>query len=615
MMEHRCIKAPKAGQKKSLNISSNDAGERVTLEYSQSKSSGSISSTCAECQLTVSIKKHQRSDKISKELVPGHYSSDCRISKRITSPDEQYLSHCLELIQISAAKAASFNISVTWSPSKNSYSTDSLPLQRNVSIVGSLLPDAVSPSKNWIVGSGTRRKTMIDTLRSPLFRHGTADNDTYFEANSLASIKASLDSHHFGSLDGFSLCSSPMAEKETPKQMCGQRSQYMSSTTSTFSDLSFCPWTAMSHGTLQCTWSNGIPHFMFSMDNERDVYVTRPSKCASSDGTSLDWTYFFHLSASGSNRKDFDFRRSESDMVGRMNVSAPRYTLRADNSKIMETEFVLYGDNEHLEEELESLSYDMGGKHRMLPGKVSKFFKPLHLPKHRPNTSIWGTSTSLDFSPSKSEQVQDDDCDLDHTGRPNLSKGNIPSNFELAAIVVTEQIQVPQQETEVSGWGLSFLKKTKEKQAIINCQSAQAFSNLGRPSKLEASMDILVPAGYHGGPKTRNGGPSNLIERWRSGGQCDCGGWDSGCPLTVLNIRSNTEELNPASQSKGVDKCFYLFPKGDEGRAPTIKIANIQKGLYYIDFQSKLSALQCFSIAVAVIHNTNPTLRPKSQIC
>ncbi|KAI4368432.1 hypothetical protein MLD38_016989 [Melastoma candidum] len=48
-----------------------------------------------------------------------------------------------------------------------------------------------------------------------------------------------------------------------------------------------------------------------------------------------------------------------------------------------------------------------------------------------------------------------------------------------------------------------------------------------------------IPSGLHGMPRTTaTRGPSNHIERWKSGGKCDCGGWDLGCPLTFLEARS-----------------------------------------------------------------------------
>jgi hypothetical protein len=60
---------------------------------------------------------------------------------------------------------------------------------------------------------------------------------------------------------------------------------------------------------------------------------------------------------------------------------------------------------------------------------------------------------------------------------------------------------------------------------------------------VEKIMSIVIPGGIHGGPKTRDGGTSSLIDRWKSGGCCDCGGWDEGCPLTVFHRRLGDGEV------------------------------------------------------------------------
>ncbi|RRT47041.1 hypothetical protein B296_00027560 [Ensete ventricosum] len=49
----------------------------------------------------------------------------------------------------------------------------------------------------------------------------------------------------------------------------------------------------------------------------------------------------------------------------------------------------------------------------------------------------------------------------------------------------------------------------------------------------EDNTVIVLPGGTHG--SSTDGKPPSLIERWRSGGVCDCGGWDEGCRLTVLS--------------------------------------------------------------------------------
>lgn len=103
----------------------------------------------------------------------------------------------------------------------------------------------------------------------------------------------------------------------------------------------------------------------------------------------------------------------------------------------------------------------------------------------------------------------------------NLLGKNVPTNFEVAAIVVKEHVPFNCLDKVEGGWGLKFLKKLPSE----GCGKNEDYSN---------SMNIVIPAGIHGGPKTRDGLPSSLIDRWKSGGCCDCGGWDEGCPLTVF---------------------------------------------------------------------------------
>ncbi|KAE9459583.1 hypothetical protein C3L33_08552, partial [Rhododendron williamsianum] len=57
------------------------------------------------------------------------------------------------------------------------------------------------------------------------------------------------------------------------------------------------------------------------------------------------------------------------------------------------------------------------------------------------------------------------------------------------------------------------------------------------PNLLDLSaVNVVTPCGNHGLPSTDSRGPSPLLDRWRLGGGCDCGGWDIACPLTFLAI-------------------------------------------------------------------------------
>lgn len=140
-------------------------------------------------------------------------------------------------------------------------------------------------------------------------------------------------------------------------------------------------------------------------------------------------------------------------------------------------------------------------------------------------------------------------CGLDET---DLLETNVPTNFELAAIVVKDHL--PSHDLDkVGGWGLKFLNKSGVNHTTLQSESCN--QNTGDCS---SSISILVPAGLHGGPRTTHGGPSSLVDRWKSGGCCDCGGWDEGCPLTVLQRRTINEEILSHADTQGECKSVDL---------------------------------------------------------
>lgn len=135
-------------------------------------------------------------------------------------------------------------------------------------------------------------------------------------------------------------------------------------------------------------------------------------------------------------------------------------------------------------------------------------------------------------------------------------------------------------ETKESGQQVSDLQPTHELAAIVVklphgstrhlCSSAQQDHNCARviesgsreevggcSGREDFSMTVILPGGNHGLPG--KGEPSPLIERWKSGGSCDCGGWDLGCKLRVL---ANQCEVIRGSSSANIQSTagrFELF--------------------------------------------------------
>ncbi|PWA83427.1 hypothetical protein CTI12_AA168660 [Artemisia annua] len=121
---------------------------------------------------------------------------------------------------------------------------------------------------------------------------------------------------------------------------------------------------------------------------------------------------------------------------------------------------------------------------------------------------------------------------------------------------------------------------------------------LGKAEKDESqdyfSTTVILPGGHHSVP--RKGEPSPLIERWRSGGVCDCGGWDVGCRLRTLTNKVESERRSNSPES------FNLFFQGDEmnGR-PFFSLSPLKEGIFSVEYSTPLSLLHAFSICISVI--------------
>ncbi|KAJ9548308.1 hypothetical protein OSB04_020851 [Centaurea solstitialis] len=112
------------------------------------------------------------------------------------------------------------------------------------------------------------------------------------------------------------------------------------------------------------------------------------------------------------------------------------------------------------------------------------------------------------------------------------------------------------------------------------------------------STTVILPGGSHGVPS--KGEPSPLIDRWRSGGACDCGGWDMGCRLRTLGnqVPSSGSRSNKVHTTGGQ---FQLFFQGEaENKRPTFSLSPLKEGIFSVEYNSSLSHLQAFSICISV---------------
>uniref|UniRef100_A0A5B7B7C3 DUF3527 domain-containing protein n=1 Tax=Davidia involucrata TaxID=16924 RepID=A0A5B7B7C3_DAVIN len=624
-MENTIFDLEKDGQKKEDSFQS--LGKDIEVADDSSMSKRLVKKVNPECVMILNVKESRtRESCIQESFLQGILSLENRIPKYIISFDERYLRRCLELIYISASKATSFNISSDFLGSSETgvlsngsssqkissrYACDLAKFIIECPLVAGIGNAVISPAGDWCVGRITGSKSMMNILKSPLFyQFGALDSDVKFGRTNLLDNKGAMYSDFMSSRGGLSISSSQKLEKEMVIGNHGygsgpvhKRLVSLSSTNSTSSDQSSSSVSAtITHGMLQCTWKDGFPHHVFSVDDQREVYVANLFKAESPDDKVLEYMYMFH-SRAGS-KKEHDICENDSDLVGKMRVSTS-FKLCPNNSEIMETEFVLFGSIDNCVGEVQTSSHILR-KNKGLSKKVVEIFKT----KQRTSSKFGGTSSILENS--SRAPCQDLSNNLDPQVKASLSENHPPPNLELAAIIVKDHLHDNRQEAEIGGWGLKFLKKVGIRQTNASLEtSVPSECCLQNTGDCCTSMDILVPAGFHGGPRTRSGGPSSLTERWKSGGRCDCGGWDIGCPLTVLNTRCSEKKAVTPSDTQGECKSFDLFIQGSEQGTAIMKMVNIHDGLYFVHFQSTLSALQSFSIAVAIIHTQNPTLRPK----
>ncbi|KAI3760653.1 hypothetical protein L1987_51051 [Smallanthus sonchifolius] len=141
--------------------------------------------------------------------------------------------------------------------------------------------------------------------------------------------------------------------------------------------------------------------------------------------------------------------------------------------------------------------------------------------------------------------------------------------------------------------------KTVELAAIIvKNTSKENYGGLGSSK----STVVILPGGNHSLPNS--GQPSPLIDRWRSGGICDCGGWDVGCELGVLTKQNEMMETSNPSTSARLDLCY----QGRHKKEHAFSLAPLENGFYSLEYNaSSMSSLQAFSICVAVISSQNLT--------
>ncbi|KAL8100073.1 uncharacterized protein LOC141687187 [Apium graveolens] len=479
--------------------------------------------------------KPTEDNNVSNELVqkmkPEHILLlDSKVPKQFISFDEQYLRRCLEFIKISAEKPTSCS------------------LDSDITVF-------------------TESNNMLDILNSPIFHKL---GSTIRDRASLIDLRNPKCSSFLSSPGESDLGKSGKSEKEVVvHNNHAHVSNYVHSPS--FAPATTSNWMLHKKGNHKC------PQYVFSSDHQRDIYFANLVKVDSENSKITDYMYTFH--SRSSKTKEDETCEQQLSLIGRMKVSTS-ITILSGGTEVMETSFVLFGFDDNCEEELQTRSHNLE-KSKGISRKMSNVLKASRTFKRR-------SLMKLDVSRSSK------DINFTHCQDAHL-EDYFPPNLELAAIVVREQISRTNINVEMGGWGLKFLNNTRHRHvnASLETEIPLQFRSHG-DADCSTSIDIIIPDSLHGVPRSKNSGPSSLIDRWISGGKCDCGGWDMGCALTILKTQQ-TEALHQA-------KTFDIFAEGSKKDSATMKMVNLHDGSYSIPFQSTLSALQSFSIAVAILH-------------
>ncbi|KAF7051356.1 hypothetical protein CFC21_059598 [Triticum aestivum] len=114
------------------------------------------------------------------------------------------------------------------------------------------------------------------------------------------------------------------------------------------------------------------------------------------------------------------------------------------------------------------------------------------------------------------------------------------------------------------------------------------------------TIKMVTPSGLHGLSDDNESSPSSLLDRWRYGGGCDCGGWDMACPLVVLENAYDDNWVD--SVMKESKHPMELLVQGSKEELPALSMKADGKGQLLVDFHAQLSALQAFSACISLLH-------------
>ncbi|KAF8113115.1 hypothetical protein N665_0056s0020 [Sinapis alba] len=341
------------------------------------------------------------------------------------------------------------------------------------------------------------------------------------------------------------------------------------------------------HCRLKVESKHGLPVFQFVSDSPEDVYTAKTWK--SENGSS--WVYTF---SSAGIRK-----RSSASVRGLNDVNKPLLVAQMQVSCNMCSEVRKKGQDPETLMVNEFVLYDIAQARRSVSTKEDQ-----SLPLARPDSDSRNSTLSRDASDTTKQRSQPKRTSQSHdveasNGTNPWSAADLHPDLEIAAIIIQDTIEKRESLKYRRGD-----KRLMEKTNLLGLSPIEEEKKELFGSRSSEKLKVVIPRGNHGLPTTENpgGGPSPLIQRWRSGGGCDCGGWDMACPLMVLgNPLISCSNDQPLVDNQHP---LQLFVQGAKEHIPALYMSFAEEGQYDVHFHAQLSTLQAFSTCVAILHNT-----------
>ncbi|XP_048127135.1 uncharacterized protein LOC115742027 isoform X2 [Rhodamnia argentea] len=218
-----------------------------------------------------------------------------------------------------------------------------------------------------------------------------------------------------------------------------------------------------------------------------------------------------------------------------------------------------------------------------------------HGSKMRSSGFVYNVVGQLTFrdacSDNCNEQTVEREYVLSGLGLSRADKESLdpPMNRELAAIIFKIPVDTPSN---------CKAQATSHKHLRDDLRGENCFSKL--PNDNNNHLMVILPGGDHSVPS--NGEPSSLIYRWRTGGSCDCGGWDVGCKLHILSPQKDFCETLRTPSVCSMSDNLELFAQGEAQQENAIfSLKLYTTGIYLVEFNPTISSLQAFAICLAVI--------------